>query len=101
MPRYSNCRVCVTDETGAPPFEDDDGDVELAPGGILVAYFDDRGPVVMQGVETQTGRFELKARSRPRKAELALEGSRLEGRWWEATAAGTLEIELGTEEEDA
>ncbi len=98
MPRYLHCRASVGSEDDAPDFEDDDADVELAEGSILVAYFDDQGPVVLQGRETSPGRFELLARSRPRKAELALEGSRLEGRWWEASGGGSLRIELGEEE---
>jgi hypothetical protein len=98
MPRYLCCRARVGSDDGAAAIADDDADVDLGEGRILVSYFDDEGPVVLQGLETTPGRFELAARSRPRKAELALEGDRLEGRWWEARRAGSLRIELGEEE---
>ena len=98
MPRYLHCRASVGSDDGAPAFEDDDADVELAEGRILVSYFDDQGPVVLQGRETAPGCFELSARSRPRKAELAARGDRLEGRWWEARAGGSLRIDLGEEQ---
>ncbi len=101
MPHYLRCLVAVTDDAGEPPFEDDDADVELGSGGVLVSYFDDQGPVVLQGVETEPGRFALKARSRPRQAELVREGTRLEGRWWDARTGGSLRIELGEEQGDA
>ena len=98
MPRYLRCRASVGSDDGAPAVEDDDADVDLGEGRILLSYFDDHGPVVMQGRETAPGRFELSARSRPRKAELAARGDRLEGRWWEARASGSLRIDLGEKE---
>ena len=97
MPRYLCCRASVGSDAGEPELLDDDVDVELADGRILVSYFDDQGPVVLQGQETAPGRYALSARSRPRKAELVLAGDRLEGRWWEASASGSLRIDLGEE----
>ena len=97
MPRDLRCRASVGSDAGEPDVLDDDVDVELAQGRILVAYFDDQGPVVLEGLETAPGRYELTARSRPRRAELALSDGRLEGRWWEARSGGPLCIELGEE----
>ena len=98
MPRFLACRAEVGFDDGSPAFTDDDVDVEIEEGRILVAYFDDQGAVIFQGREEEPGRFELIARSRPRKARLVRSDGVLEGSWWEADLRGTLRIELAEEE---
>ena len=98
MPRYLACRAEVGFDDGSPVFTDDDVDVEIEDGQMLVVYFDDQGPVVFQGREAAPGRYELTARSRPRKAQLLRTEGVLEGSWQEGDRTGSLRIELGTEE---
>ncbi len=98
MPRYLACRAEVGFDDGTPVFTDDDVDVELGDGHILLVYFDDQGAVVFQGREEAPGRYELTARSRPRKAQLVRTGSTLEGSWQEGENTGSLRIELTQEE---
>ena len=59
MPRYLACRAEVGFDDGTPVFTDDDVDVELGDGHILLVYFDDQGAVVFQGREEAPGRYEL------------------------------------------
>ena len=86
-------------DDGSPVFTDDDVDVEIEDGRILLTYFDERGAVVFQGREESPGRFALIARSRPRKAELRRSESVLEGSWREGDETGSLRIELSREGE--
>jgi hypothetical protein len=98
MPRFLACRAEVGFDDGSPVFTDDDVDVEIEDGRILLTYFDERGAVVFQGREESPGRYALSARSRPRKAELAKSGAVLEGSWREGDETGSLRIELLGEE---
>ena len=99
MPRYLACRAEVGFDDGTPVFIDDDVDVELGDGHILLVYFDDQGAVVFQGREEAPGRYELTARSRPRKAQLVRTEDVLEGSWQEGDRTGSLRIELTKVEE--
>ena len=93
--QYSGCRVAVGAAADQPDFEDDDADLALGDGQLLLSYWDEQGAVVFAGVEARPGRFELTARSRPRRATLERAGPRrLVGRWEEAGASGTLCVEL-------
>ena len=97
MPIWEACTTRIEWHDGTPPHEDDDTDVHIEDGRIVVCYWDDQGPVVFEGTEEAPGHFELTARSRPRKATLALvaEGRRLEGSFEERGApCGTLRIDL-------
>ncbi len=98
MPRYLACRAEVGFDDGSPVFTDDDVDVEIEDGRMLLTYFDDQGAVVFQGREEAPGRFELTARSRPRKAQLQRTGGALEGSWQEGDVTGSLHIVLTPEE---
>ena len=98
MPRYLACRAEVGFDDGSPVFTDDDVDVEIEDGRMLLTYFDDQGAVVFQGREEAPGRYELIARSRPRRAQLLHTGSVLEGSWQEGDSTGSLRIELTTGE---
>lgn len=92
--RFANCRVEDGEEL------DEDADVEIDGPDILVSYFDSQGPVVLQGREAGPGRYEVTARSRPRKGELRRVGEDvLEGTWWEAGDRGTLRVTLGPADE--
>jgi hypothetical protein len=90
---YSGCRVVVTYDDGRERFEDDDCDVSLEEGRLLVTYWDERGPVVLQGRD-QGECFAVTARSRPSKAMLTREGDVFEGTWRERDDSGSLRIEL-------
>jgi hypothetical protein len=81
--------------------EDPDSRLRIAEGAILVAYMDEDGPVVLEGRETSAGRFELGARSRPRRATLAFAHDRrsLAGEWSERGSRGAWRIELGDDAE--
>jgi hypothetical protein len=97
MPRYLACRARVVFDDGSPVLTDDDVDVEIEDGRILLCYFDDQGAVVFQGREESPGRFALVARSRPRRAELLHRDGVLEGSWREGDRTGTLRVELAEE----
>ena len=94
MAIHGECRVVVTFDDGSPPQEDDEGDVYLDASQLLVSYWDEEGPVVLVGSRCGENRFELLARSRPRKATLERVGRVLEGRWTEGDDAGGLRVEL-------
>jgi hypothetical protein len=95
MIRWRACRVRVT--RGAELLhEDEDSRLAIDGGAILVSYLDEEGPVVLEGREQAAGRFELVARSRPRRATLALapDGRSLEGQWCEPGQSGEWRIDL-------
>jgi len=93
--RYNSCRVAVGSGAGSADFEDTDADVSIGGGELLFCYWDDRGVVFFAGVEREPGRFELVARSRPRRATLRRRGPRrFEGSWEEGGDSGTLRVEL-------
>ena len=96
MPRWTSCRIEVRRADGEPPFRDDDCDVALEAGRLIVSYFDDEGPVVFEAEEPESGPFELVCRSRPRLATLSLtpDRARLHGRWSERDLEGELTIFL-------
>ncbi len=98
MPRFLACRAEVGFDDGRPAFTDEDVDVEIEDGRILLTYFDERGAVVFQGREEAPGRYELIARSRPRRANLTRTDDVLEGSWREGDETGWLRIELTTQE---
>ena len=97
MPSYSGCRVVVTYDDGSERFEDEDCEVSLDDDQILVTYWDERGPVVMQG-RGQGASYEMAARSRPRKLTLTRRGDVFEGTWVERDETGALRIELHPED---
>ena len=101
MSRFRNCRAEVRCDDGSPVCEDDDVELRIEDGWILFCYWDERGAVVFEGTETDPGRFQLKARSRPRTAQLSHSPERrvLEGTWSEGDESGGLRIDLGEEEE--
>lgn len=84
------------DADGELLHEDEDARLALDGGGILVAYMDEEGPVVLEGRRAAAGRFELVARSRPRRATLVLAVNRrsLTGDWHERGRDGTWRIDL-------
>ena len=96
MPHYTPCRVVAAFDDGRPADEDDDADLQLGDGGeLLLSYWDERGAVVLVGAEEAPGRYELLARSRPRRGTLRREGARVfTGRWFEGEECGTLRVEL-------
>ncbi len=95
MASFSGCRICVGFDDGRPDFEDEDSDLQLADGQLLISYWDERGVVVLVGREVEPGLFQLVARSRPRRCTLRREGSRtLIGTWVEGEEAGVLRVEI-------
>ncbi len=98
MPRFLACRAVVGFDDGSPVFTDDDVDVSIEDGRILLTYFDDQGAVVFEGREEAPGHYELTARSRPRRAQLRRTDDVLEGSWREGNSTGSLRIELTMEE---
>jgi hypothetical protein len=104
MPQWSHCRVTIRFDDGSPPHEDDDSQLGIEAGQIVVVYMDDEGPVVLGGHEHEPGCFELLARSRPRHATLerSPDGRVLVGSWQEGIRAGKWRIELtGAADPDA
>ena len=95
MASFSGCRVTVGFCDGRPAFEDDDADLHLGDGELLLSYWDERGVVVLIGPESEPGCFELVARSRPRRCTLRREDPRaFSGSWVEGEERGTLRVEL-------
>jgi hypothetical protein len=95
MPHFTGCRVVVAFDDGRPAAEDDDADLQLGDGKLLLAYWDEQGAVVLAGAEGEPGCFELLARSRPRHGTLRREGARVfTGRWFQGEECGTLRVEL-------
>jgi hypothetical protein len=99
MDPWRGCRVRL-ERGGEILPEDDEGRLRIADGAILVAYMDEEGPVVLEGRETGAGCFELVARSRPRRATLALagDGRSFAGEWRERGESGGFWIELDDDE---
>jgi len=95
-PDWRPCRAIVKSDDGSPDVDDESAEIELADGGLLLVYFDERGAVVYQGREEAPGRFACRARSRPRMAQLTRIGRVLEGHWHEGEETGSLRIELET-----
>jgi hypothetical protein len=93
-PDWRPCRAIVKCDDGSPDIDDDSAEIEIAAGGLLLVYFDERGAVVLQGREEAPGRFACRARSRPRLAQLTRTGRVLEGHWREGDESGSLRIEL-------
>jgi len=97
--------VVVGYRDGRANLEDDDSDLQLDGGALVLAYWDEHGAVVFAGAEAEPGRFELTARSRPRRCTLQREGSRtFTGTWVQGAECGTLRIEIrgdGAQTEDA
>jgi hypothetical protein len=93
-PDWRPCRAIVRRDDGGPEIDDDTAEIEIASGRLLLVYFDERGAVIFEGRETVGGRFSARARSRPRKLELAREGLVLVGRWHERDETGSIRIEL-------
>ena len=103
---FSGCRVTVAYGDGRPDLEDVDGDLQLAGGALLLTYWDEHGPVVFAGAEAAPGRYELTARSRPRRCTLQREGPHsFTGTWVQGPECGTLRVEIcagaAPEEEDS
>ena len=84
-------------EDGSPPYVDDDTEVRIEGGRLLVYYFDDEGAVVYDGVEEEPGRFRLMARSRRRTGMVRFDdsGSVLRGYFEEDGERFRFEIHLG------
>lgn len=94
MAQFS-CRVVVGYDDGRPPTEDPDSDLQLGDGELLLTYWDEQGVVVLAGAEADSGRFELAARSRPRRATLRREDARtFTGSWVQGEDCGTLRVEI-------
>ena len=84
---------------GRPDLEDVDGDLQLAGGALLLTYWDEHGPVVFAGAEAAPGRYELTARSRPRRCTLQREDARtFAGAWVQGRDCGTLRVEIPVED---
>lgn len=95
MPSFSGCRVTVEYDDGRPAHEDDDSDLQLGEGRLLLSYWDEQGVVVWVGSESEPGRYDLSARSRPRQGTLRREGPRsFAGSWREGEASGRLRVEI-------
>jgi hypothetical protein len=92
----SGCRVIVRSADGRADLEDGDGDLQFgADGALLLTYWDEHGPVVFAGAEAEPGRFELTARSRPRRCTLLREDARtFAGSWAQGSDCGTLRVEI-------
>ena len=83
---------------GRADVEDDDSDLHLSEGGLVLSYWDEHGAVVFAGAEAEPGRFELTARSRPRRCTLQREDSRtFIGSWVQGEECGTLRVEIPDE----
>ena len=98
MALWAACRVELL-SNDAPRFACDDCEVRLDETALVVSYFDDEGPVVLAAPNDGSGRFDLVARSRPRKATLTHDEAAgvLEGDWSEGGVAGTWRIVLRAE----
>lgn len=95
MASFSGCRVTVAYDDGRPSHEDDDSDLQLGDGRLLLSYWDECGAVVLVGSETEPGRYELSARSRPRRGTLRREAPRsFAGSWQEGDESGSLRVEI-------
>jgi hypothetical protein len=97
VPRWSHSRVQIICDDGSPDHEDDDADVGIEDGQIVVSYMDDEGPVVLAGRVQTPGHFDLVARSRLRRATLvrSADGRTLAGAWSERERRGNWLVELG------
>ena len=99
VPHFSGCRVVVGFDDGRSDHEDDDADLQLGDGELLLSYWDDEGAVVLVGAEAEPGHFELLARSRPLRCALRRADARtLTGSWSQGEECGTLRVELPAED---
>jgi len=98
MAIYEGCTTRIELGDGSPPHVDDDAQVRIEEGRILLLHFDDEGAVVYDGVEEEPGRFRLMARSRRRTALVRLDGSGtvLRGHFEEDGQRFPIEITLGS-----
>ncbi len=92
---WVGCSVRL-DAGGELLHEDEDSRLGLDGAAIFVAYMDEEGPGVLEGRQAGLGRFELVARSRPRRATLsfAMDRRSLSGEWRERDLSGSWRIEL-------
>ena len=88
------CRVEVGFGDERPPVVDEDGDLHVQGDRLLLSYWDDQGAVVFVG-EREGERFNLMARSRPRRGELRRESASVFiGAWAEGSDGGSLRVVL-------
>lgn len=100
--RQFSCRVVVGYCDGRLDLEDDDADLSLGDGALVLAYWDEQGAVVFAGAEAEPGRFELTARSRPRRCTLLREDARtFTGSWAQGEECGTLRVVIPDEGDGA
>lgn len=93
--QFNGCHVVVGEGGPFQAVEDDDADLALGEGELLLSYWDDQGAVVLVGPEDEPGRFELMGRSRRRRATLRRKSLHcFEGQWFEGSASGSLRVEL-------
>jgi hypothetical protein len=101
MPHYTACRVLVGFDDGRPAQEDDDADLQLGDGELLLSYWDDEGIVVLVGDEREPGEYELLARSRPRRGTLRRDDAHtFTGEWEQGDECGTVRVELPADDEN-
>lgn len=94
MPHFP-CRVVAAFDDERPDCEDDDADLQLGDGALLLTYWDDDGVVVLAGAEIEPGAFDWMARSRPRRGTLRRVDARtFTGVWEQGGDCGTLRVEL-------
>ncbi len=95
MASFSGCRVTIDYGDARGVVEDEDADLQVEGDRLLLSYWDERGVVVLIGAESAPGRWELHARSRPRRCSLAREGARtFTGSWVEGDESGSLRVEI-------
>ena len=67
---HAGSRVEVAARDDRDAWTDDEADVRLADDSMVVAYFDEDGLVLFDGVPSEEGGWEFAARSRPWRAFL-------------------------------
>lgn len=98
MQHFDGCLVVVGFDDGRPDQSDDDADLQLREGALLLSYWDDQGAVVLVGDEREPGCYELHARTRPRRCTLRREDARtFRGAWAQGNESGTLRVALRVE----
>jgi hypothetical protein len=100
MPPTTPCRVVAAFDDSRPDCEDDDAELQLDEGALLLTYWDDEGVVVLVGAERAPGEYDWRARSRPRRGTLRRVDARtFTGVWEQGGECGTLRIEWSDSEE--